>query len=174
MLENIAAVGGSEIDPASFSLPILTVVMGMDDLNETLGGSIYDNSAKVYSSPLLSPEENSALNAGIERIHADPKAVAYADQWYKSTGVFKAKLMTLYDEIDPEAPSRIQEPLLRERAAAAGNADNLAQRSVPSVRQPLFPGQDAKGYAHCGFTSDQIANAWDDVRAWAETGKRPE
>ncbi len=117
MLENIAAVGGSEIDPASFSLPILTVVMGMDDLNETLGGSIYDNGAKVYSSPLLSPEENSALNAGIERIHADPKAVAYADQWYKSTGVFKAKLMTLYDEIDPEAPSRIQEPLLRERAA---------------------------------------------------------
>jgi len=175
IIDNIAAAAGTQADPASFTLPIATVGLGMDDMNRTFGGSIYDNSAKIYSSPYLSARENAALNAGIERIRADPAAVAYANQWYKSTGVFKTRLLTLYDLIDPEVPSGIQEPMLREAATRAGNTGNLVQRAVPAMRQPLFPGIASNmGYVHCGFTAEQISHAWDDLRVWVETDKKPQ
>ena len=175
IIDNIAAAAGTQADPASFTWPIATVGLGMDDMNRTFGGSIYDNSAKVYSSPYLSARENAALNAGIERIHADPAAVAYANQWYKSTGVFSTRLLTLYNVIDPEVPSGIQEPMLREAATRAGNTGNLVQRAVPAMRQPLFAGiVKNTGYVHCGFTAEQVAQAWDDVRVWVETGQKPE
>jgi len=175
IIDNIAAAAGTQADPASFTLPIATVALGMDDMNRTFGGSIYDNSAKVYSSPYLSARENAALNAGIQRIRADPAAVAYANQWYKSTGVFKTRLLTLYDLIDPEVPSGIQEPMLREAATRAGNTGHLLQRAVPAMRQPLLPGIASNmGYVHCGFTAEQVAQAWDDLRVWVETDQKPQ
>ena len=65
--------------------------------------------------------------------------------------------------------------LLREAATRAGNTGNLVQRAVPAMRQPLFAGiVKNTGYVHCGFTAEQVAQAWDDVRVWVETGQKPE
>lgn len=174
IIDNIAAVSGAEPDPASFVLPLITLILGMDDFNATLGGSIYDNSAKIYYSPYLSPQENAALNTGIQRIKADPGAVAYVDQWYKTTGRFNARVLTLYNSIDPEVPSPAEEALLRERAARSGTGELLVQRAVPPLRQNLLPGSKIEGYAHCGFNAGQIAQAWDDLHRWVETGKKPQ
>jgi pimeloyl-ACP methyl ester carboxylesterase len=174
LLDNIAAAAHTEADPAGFLLPMTTVGLGMDDFIATYGGSIYDNSAKVYSSPKLSAEENAALNAGIRRVHADPAALADAAQWYKTTGHYKARLLSIYNSIDPEVPTDVEQAMLLEATRDAGNLDNLVQRSVPPMHKKLFPGMDVEGYAHCGFTPEQSIQAWDDLRGWVETGKKPQ
>jgi len=172
IIDNIAAASGAQADPAAFILPLTLTTLGMDDLNQTFGGSIYDNSAKVYSSPNLSVAENAALNRDIERIKADPKAVAYADAWYQPTGKFQARLLTLYNAIDPLAPSTINEPLLYTAVERAGNLDRLVQRSVPPQRADL-PTTTTQGYVHCGFTPDQVESAWNDLRSWVESERQP-
>jgi pimeloyl-ACP methyl ester carboxylesterase len=172
IIDNIAAVSGTQADPAGFVLPLSLTILGMDDLNQTFGGSIYDNSAKVYSSPLLSAAENAALNQGIERTQADPKAVAYADAWYQPSGNFQTPLMTLYNAIDPMAPSTLNEPLLLTAVERAGNLDRLVQRRVPAQRADL-PTSSTEGYVHCGFTPDQVESAWNDLRTWVESGRKP-
>lgn len=173
LIERIALVTGIERDPASLLQPLSIMALGMDDLNEVWGGSIYDNSAKVYSSPLLSVDEAKALNAGIERIRADPAAVARAREWYQPTGHFETRLLTVFNQIDPTVPYRLHEAVLREAVQRAGNLDHLAQRMAPSMRDKL-PGAELDGYVHCGFTPDQAQAAWTDLRAWVETGKKPE
>ena len=172
IIDNIAAASGTQADPAAFALPLALTALGMDDLNQTFGGSIYDNSAKAYSSPLLSAAENAALNQGIERIKADSGALAYADSWYQPTGKFQTRLLTISNAIDPLAPSTINEPLLRAAVERAGNLDHLVQRSLPAQRA-LIPTTSTDGYVHCGFTPDQVESAWNDLRAWAETERKP-
>jgi pimeloyl-ACP methyl ester carboxylesterase len=172
IIDNIASVAGTVRDPAALVFPIVLVAMGMDDFNETLGGSIYDNTTKVYSSSLLSAEENAALNAGIERIKADPAAVAKAHAWYTPTGKFKIPLLTLYNEIDPLVPQALHEPALRKAAEAEGNGKFLVQRSVASKRDVIATTK-TEGYAHCGFTADQVEAAWTDLRAWVEVNRKP-
>lgn len=172
IIDNVAAVTGTDKDPAAFILPLSLLVLGTDDLNATLGGSIVDNSARVYASPYLSAQENAALNAGIQRIHADPRAVAYARAWYQPGGKFQARLLTLYNAVDPMAPPALHETRLRAMVESAGNPDHLVQRQVPAQRAPLPVGK-AEGYVHCGFTTDEVAAAWNDLRAWVETDRRP-
>jgi hypothetical protein len=102
----------------------------------------------------------------------NPAAVAQANAWYTPTGKFQAKLLTLYNAIDPLAPNIIHETRLQAAVARAGNGDRLVQRSVPAQRM-LIPTTEAQGYVHCGFTPDQVDAAWNDLRAWVEQDKKP-
>jgi len=172
IIDNIVATSGTVKDPAAILLPVALMATGMDDMNEVYGGSTIDSTQKVYSSPYLSAEENAALNESVQRVKADPVAVANANAWYTPTGHFKAKLMTLYNAIDPLAPSTLHEPILEAAAEQAGNEGNLVQRSVPSQRKPL-PTSEMEGYVHCGFTPDQVESAWNDLRAWVEHDRKP-
>jgi pimeloyl-ACP methyl ester carboxylesterase len=172
MIDDIAAAAGTVRDLSGFVLPIALMATGMDDMDDVWGGPIYDNTAKLYASPKLSAEENAALDKGIARVKADPAALAKANQWYTPTGNFKAKLLTLYNEIDPLAPSTLHEAILKDATVKAGHADRLVQRAVPSQRKK-FPTTDAEGYVHCGFTPDQVEAAWNDLRAWVEQNRKP-
>ncbi len=174
IIDNISAVTGAEADVSSFVIPLVTVALGMNDLNATFGGTVYDNRDKQYASPHLNAEENAALNAKIQRTPAAvPAAVAKAEEWYKTTGRFETPLLSIYNEIDPLVPPSIHEPQLRLVTEQAGNVERLLQRQVPAKREKL-PGTQAEGYVHCGFTRKQIAQAWNDLRGWVETGVRPE
>ncbi|MBN8886768.1 MAG: hypothetical protein J0I77_13685 [Rudaea sp.] len=173
IIDNIVAVAGTVKDPAAFAVPLATLALGQDDINATFGGPIYDNSAKTYSSPHLSEAENAALNRDIERVHADPAAVAKANAWYKPTGRFDAKLISIYNAVDPLVPTDVHEPMLREAIAQAGNGANFVDRQVPQKEDPHVLGSDTPGLAHCGFTSEQIVAAVNDVIGWVETGNKP-
>lgn len=172
LLDNIAAAGNTERDPASFIVPLLTVTLGQDDLNATFGGFIHDSTTKRFSSPHLSRAQNAALNAGIERVGSDAAAVDYATAWHRTNGHFTAKLISIYNEIDPLVPSRIQEPAMRRAIEAAGNLGRFEQRPLPSMRMPL-PMMGVEGYVHCGFKPEQMAEAWNDLRTWVETDVMP-
>ena len=114
IIDNIVAAAGTVKDPAAFAVPIATVALGQDDFNATFGGVIYDNSQRTYASPHLSAAENATLNRDIERVHADPAAVAEAKEWFKPTGKFEAKLISLYNAVDPLVPTDVNESQLRE------------------------------------------------------------
>lgn len=109
IIDKIASIAGVTPEPASLIVPIMTVSLGMDDMNDTFGGGIYDNTSKVYASPLLSAEEAAALNRDIGRVRSNPSAVSYADRWRRSTGRFSVPLVAIHNRIDswfPTASSR--------------------------------------------------------------------
>jgi len=172
MIRRIASVTQFEPEAASFIAPLLTVSLGMDDLNASFGGLIYDNSAKVYHSALLADEENAELNRRIERVQAAPTAVAYADRWHRITGRFDTKLVAIHNQIDSLVPYAQYQGLIQ-RAGEAQNDTNLLPFTVPTMQTPI-PGSDMKGLAHCGFTPDQIATAWNSLVRWTAEGQRPE
>lgn len=173
IIRNVASASG-QFGPefASFVLPLLTVGLGQDDMVSSMGGLVYDNRAKVYRSAFLSDAENAALNKGIERVAADPEAVAYAAQWHDANGRSPVKLVTLHNAVDSLVPYA-REKELAAVTAAAGNGGNLLQLTVPPKLGPM-PGVKLKGLAHCGFTPDQVKLAWTDLRQWVETGRKPD
>jgi pimeloyl-ACP methyl ester carboxylesterase len=182
IIDNILAVTGGDVaakgdrfrDPASIAVPLLTVAYGMDNITDTFQGQIYDNTGKVYKSPHLSEQENAALNAGIQRVRATPEAARKAAEWTALLGQSQIKVLSIHNAIDPLVPNVINESQLREAMQRAGQGDNLVQREVPSMRQSLQPFSDMEGYAHCGFTPEQMSKGWDDLRAWVETNKKPQ
>ncbi len=171
IIAKIASITGVTPEPASLIVPILTVSLGMDDMNETFGGGIYDNAAKVYASPLLSDQEAAALNRDIGRVRANPAAVAYADRWRRSTGRFAIPLVAVHNRVDSLVPHSQLEGLIR-KTEAAGNADRLLAITVPEINAPLT-GTGLEGLAHCGFTPAQLGSAFDALQTWTRTGRRP-
>ncbi|WP_146130915.1 alpha/beta hydrolase family protein [Sphingopyxis lindanitolerans] len=171
ILKQVASIGGFEPEPASIAFPLVTATLGMDDLNRTLGGSIYGNDGKVYASAEMTAEEAAAFNAKIQRITADPQAVANARRWHQATGRFTVPLVTIHNRIDSLVPYAQSEALGR-IVAAAGNGKRLVQYTVPGTKAPL-PVGGVEGYTHCGFSPEQSAAAWEALRGWVETGKRP-
>ena len=171
ILKQVASIGGFEPEPASIAFPLVTATLGMDDLGRTLGGNIYGNIGKVYASPEMTAEEAERFNAKVQRIAADPQAVANARRWHQATGRFQVPLVTIHNSIDSLVPYAQSEALGR-IVAAAGNAGRLVQYGVPGTRAPL-PVGGVEGYTHCGFSPEQSAATWEALRSWVETGKRP-
>jgi len=77
LVQKIASVANADPDPASFMFPIMTAMVGMDDMRESFGGTLYGNRTKRYGSPLLSAAETEALNRGIRRTDSSPQGVAF-------------------------------------------------------------------------------------------------
>lgn len=151
-----------EADAASFLFPLATIALGQDDLKATFGGNVYGNVGKKYESPLLDEAENRALNARIARISADPAAVRYARQWHRAAGQFSIPLVAVHNRIDPLVPYR-QAVALRERVKDAGNVANLTQFVAPPVTEAV-PGTGISGYAHCGFSKQQMSSLWETLK----------
>jgi pimeloyl-ACP methyl ester carboxylesterase len=172
IIRDVAAASGTSPEVASFLFPLVTVGLGMDDINQTYGGLVAGNDSRLYHVPLLNEAENTWLNHDIQRIHADPEAVARAAVWHQSTGVFDIPLVTLHNQVDSLVPIS-QEEALRVSVEKVGNQANLLQRTVPplTVRIPSTP---VSGISHCGFTPAQVTSAWNDLETWVETGRKPQ
>ena len=171
IVAQVAAIGGFEVDPGSLAFPLLTAALGADDMAATTGGQPYGNIGKVYASPTMTPTEAAALNNGIQRIAASPAALAYLTRWHEATGRITDPLVTMHNRIDSLVPYA-QETALKETVAKAGHSANLAEYPVAPLRAPL-PVGGAQAYTHCGFTPDQTKAAWEALRGWVATGKRP-
>ena len=172
LIDKIAASSGSPAEVASFLFPLLTIGLGMDDINETYGGLVYGNDKRVYRIPSFSDQENAALNRSVQRIHADPQAVANAAVWHQSTGTFVTPLVTLHNQVDSLVPNA-QEEALRASVDRSANMAHLLQRTVPPLTMTI-PTTSVKGIAHCGFTPQQVSSAWQDLQNWVESGQKPQ
>lgn len=120
-----------------------------------------DNTAVTYSGP--APLDYARLNEIAERVVADPQAVAWAEHNYESTGALGIPLVTLHTRRDAAVPM-VHETRYARKAALAGRADLLVQRTVDHVGQVD---------GHCTFTLEEELAAFSDLVAWVESGERP-
>jgi pimeloyl-ACP methyl ester carboxylesterase len=167
IIRKVSSLTPFDPDPAAFVYPLVTASLGMDDMRATFGGNVYGNRGKAYAGPALTAAEAAALNREIQRIDADPAAVAYAHIWHETEGVFSVPLVAVHNQIDPLVPYA-QAVGLEARVMAHGDPRLFTLITVPPQRAPI-PGVGVEGYVHCGFTPDQMSSAWSALRAQVET-----
>jgi len=170
IIRQVAAIGGFAPDPAALGAPLYSALLGMDDIVATMGGLPIGNMDKVYDPPEMSTVEKADFNRRMQRYVAAPKAIAYARQWHAATGRFRVPLVTVHQTIDALVPYAQSEALGR-IVLRAGNGARLVQYAVPPTRMSLPGGLE--GYTHCGFTPAQNIAAFEAMRAWVRTGRKP-
>jgi pimeloyl-ACP methyl ester carboxylesterase len=137
-------------DPVSSSVStavriLFYSIFGTNDLIATAGGMPYDNQSTVYSGSL----DDTALNAGVERVDSDGRARAYMRRFYQTTGELERPLVTLHNILDPAVPFHHEEIY----AGLAAQAGNSALFTVNPVKPEAL-------YGHCNFSSDEISAAF--------------
>ncbi|MFI4968641.1 MAG: alpha/beta hydrolase [Lysobacterales bacterium] len=141
----------------SRSLPdvIAFITYDIKEMQQRTHGNPFGNADLVYTGPA----DNFALNDGVRRYRADPRASAYMSRWYTPNGKLLKPLLALHDSGDPlvVASTAFSYALLAQRAA---HADNFVQQYV-----------NAEG--HCVFTPAQIGHAFDELVDWSRGGQRP-
>jgi pimeloyl-ACP methyl ester carboxylesterase len=112
------------------------------DLIATTGGIPYDNRSTVYTGSA----DDAALNAGVERIKGDRRALNYAQRFYQTTGELQRPLVTLHNTLDPIVPVQHELSYI-DLVTKAGTTELLTDLQV-------------EGYGHCEFTTEQIFGAF--------------
>ncbi len=158
----VAAATGANPDPTSFVTALAGFGYGLQDYLVTTGGNGYGNVGKVYRT--LGDATDAALNEGVLRVTADPRASAYLTQWYRPTGQFRAKVLSFHNVVDPLVPFQ-HAAILKDTVTRAGNAANLVQQTVAA---------NTAAPRHCDFTPGQVTFAWNELRAWVDGGARPQ
>ncbi len=135
-----------------------TVLFGegvLRDVAKKSGGNPYDNTNTIYSGF----PDDWALNQKVERLASDQSAYAYMDA-YNPTGnltIPTVMMHTLYDQLI--SPRMAVENYLNQ-VMKAGNTDQLVVKYT-------------NGQAHCAFTPEQHAKAFETLRNWTAGGGKP-
>lgn len=126
------------------------------ELQRRAHGMPVGNADQIY----VGSGDDAALNDGVHRYRADAKAALYLARWYTPIGKLTRPLLALHDSGDPLVPaSSAGEYALV--ATRAGYGDNFVQQYV-----------NREG--HCVFTPKEIGQAFDELIAWSQSGKRPQ
>jgi pimeloyl-ACP methyl ester carboxylesterase len=128
----------------------------LKDLQQRGGGNPFDNRAVVYQGT----SDDNALNDGVKRYTADPRAAEYLRTWYTPTGRLFHPMLAIHTTYDPLIPTYIPNFYV-DIAARAGSGDLFLQRY-------------SKHNGHCAFSPEETAQAFTDLRQWSTTGKRPQ
>ncbi|MBA8883757.1 alpha/beta hydrolase [Dokdonella fugitiva] len=148
-----ALYGAGDMD----NLPgvIAAITYDIKEMQQRTRGNPFGNADLVYTGST----DDDALNDGVRRYRADPKAAAYVSRWYTPSGKLTRPLLALHDTRDPLviASSAFEYALMLQRT---GHADNFVQQYV-------------KREGHCVFTPEQIGKAFDSLVEWTRGGKRP-
>lgn len=125
------------------------------EMEERAGGNPFDNRGTVYRG--LGNDTASA--AGVRRYAADPAAAEYLRAHYTPTGRIADPVFAVHTTYDATvAPEQMDR--YRATTQIAGTADRFAAAYVIAD-------------GHCNFTPAQVGAAFDALRTWAATGRRP-
>ena len=135
-----------------------TYVVG--DIQRRAHGNAFDNRNFLYAGtdPSSSATDN-ALNDGVRRYAADPRAREYLLHHYTPNGQLHHPMLALHTTYDPRIPT----PTLSvygEQVAIAGFSQNLVQQYV-------------RRDGHCTFTPDEVGRTFDELLTWIHGGRRP-
>lgn len=125
-----------------------------DLFDRTHGHQLYDNHDVVYTS--CAP----GVNERVTRYTSTPDAENFMRLHYEPSGALQIPVLTLHALHDPVVPSG-HEILLREKAEAAGCAQNLVQRL-----------SDRYGHTEA-FTAAEVLAAFDDLVTWRSSTQKP-
>lgn len=143
-------------DAASLPGVIAAISYDIKEMQQRLRDNPFGNADLVYTGS----GDDFALNDGVKRYHAEPRAAAYLSRWYTPTGQLTRPMLALHDSGDPlvVASTAFEYALIAQRA---GHADHFVQQYV-------------NAHGHCVFTPEQVGKAFDELVAWKRDGKRPQ
>ena len=150
-------------DPLELGESLVTALVTNADGNQRLqiDGIVlptFDNQDVEYTG-LVPPLLLADINANIDRFTASPAALSLLNKDYEPNGDLDVPHLTITTSRDPVVPG-FNQTSYASVVAAAGNADNLVQRSVDR-------------YGHCTFTPEEVAVAFIDFFVWAEYSVKP-
>jgi hypothetical protein len=126
------------------------------ELAERAGGNPIDNRNIIYSGF----DVVEGLNEVVPRYTADPAALEYVRQHYTPTGAIEDPVLAVHTTYDPGVPPRLPS-YYDVTVSLKGNQEWFVQKYV-----------EAEG--HCNIDPLLMGLAFDQLRAWAATGARPE
>lgn len=135
---------------------IASIAYDIKEMQQRTHGNPFGNADLIYTGS----DDDYALNDGVTRFRADPRASALMSRWYTPTGNLLKPLLALHDTGDPLviASTAFEYAMTAQRV---GHGDHFVQQYV-----------NAEG--HCVFTPAQIGKAFDQLVGWSRTGKRPQ
>lgn len=116
-------------------------IFGFGDLIQVAGGNPYDNRSRRYAGS----SNDAALNAGVERIAADPNARSYLDRFYLPTGRLQRPLVAMHTQRDPLVP--FEHHVRYTRAVEQAGATNYYTALV------------INRFGHCDFDPEEVVAA---------------
>jgi pimeloyl-ACP methyl ester carboxylesterase len=127
----------------------------MRDIGKQAGGNPFDNRNTLYSGF----PDDWGLNSKVERLAAKPGTEDFFDKYDRTGNIDRPTLLvhTIYDQLIPASMAVI--PI-----------DNMAQEKN---RQSNLVVVYTRGQGHCSFTPEETGKAFDLLRKWSSTGKRP-
>ena len=135
-----------------------TFVIG--DMQRRAGGNPFDNRNWIYAGTnATSSATDDALNAGVHRYRADPKAREYLMRHYTPSGRLGKPMLAVHTTYDPLIPPS-QLALYNQMVEGAGAGERLVQQYVPHD-------------GHCAITPEEIGHAFDELVSWTHGGVRP-
>ncbi len=128
----------------------------LGELERRSGGNPFDNRDVIYESR----DDYNALNEGVKRYAADPRAAEYIRTWYTPTGKLSHPMLAIHTTYDPLVPVRIPDmyPSLTESAGS----------------QDMFVQQYVEHDGHCTILPHEIAHAFAALREWKDSGVKPQ
>jgi pimeloyl-ACP methyl ester carboxylesterase len=127
----------------------------LKDLQERGGGNPFDNRNIIYANT----GDDNAVNEGVERYAADPRAAEYLRRYYTPTGRLTRPLLGIHTTYDPLVSPR--DVNMYQTIAEEGGG------------QDLFVLQYVKRDGHCAIQADEVRRGFRELREWKTTGKRP-
>jgi len=125
------------------------------ELKERTGGNAYDNRNTIYSGF----DDDGAVNRGVKRYTADPRALEYVRQYYTPTGRISDPVLTIHTTYDQLVPSR-DVSYYDVTSGVAGTSD-------------FFVAQYVIANGHCNINPQRMGAAFDALLSWVHAHKRP-
>jgi alpha-beta hydrolase superfamily lysophospholipase len=143
-----------EVESLPFVLSFFQTIA--TELEQRAGGEPFDNRNRIYSGFGDDP----AVNRNVVRFTANPAAREYLRNNASPTGRLSDPVLTIHTTADP---------------LVLGD-DVTEYESIASVAgtQDLFVARFVAAKGHCSFTPTQMGSAFDALREWARSGKRPQ
>lgn len=117
-------------------------------------GNPFDNMNTLYSGF----PDNWLINQKVERLAATTDPNTLFSKYDRTGDIKKPTLLmhTVYDQLIPPIYSEV----------------NIENMITQKGKLHLFTVKYTNGQGHCNFTDDQTAQAFDELRQWAKTGKK--
>lgn len=135
------------------SLQFFSLVL--KDLRVRSGGNAFDNRDTVYSGTL----DDAALNKGVKRYSADPRADEYMRKNYTPSGEIQSPLLSVQNLDDPLMPGWVKNAYAS-LVDAHGRPDLFVQTYVAAS-------------GHCSISPQEITAAMAQLGNWRATGTPP-
>lgn len=126
------------------------------ELQQRAGGNPFDNRDQIYECT----EDYNALNKGVKRYSANPRAAEYIRTWYTPTGRLSHPMLAIHTTYDPLVPVRIPD-MYATIADSAGSRDMFVQQYVEHD-------------GHCAIQPAEIGRGFTQLREWKNDGTRPQ